>query len=178
MTESTIKDANFWQILTEIERILQTEITFEPIGEDKTPPIQSKAIVIRKFLANQVKDGVAQSIETLPGILVCPNRVMRPPEAGTNVQDDVTYRVILQFIDKDYDPQCGNLRTHMKWFEQAAKLLNHWFASHQVANPNDCIRDGVATSFDVADPKEFVRHKNFIGGVVVDVFVYEQRGAT
>lgn len=178
MTTSTVVDANMWQIMTEIQRVLRSEVQFVAAGEDRSQSIDSKAIVIRKFAFSQIKDGAAGTHETLPGILICPSRVVRPAEAGTNEQDDVVYRIILQFVDKDYDNTTHNLRTHLKWMEQAAKIMNHWFAEHQITNQNDCVRDNVATAFDMPDAREFVRHKNFIGGVVVDAFVLEQRGAT
>lgn len=177
MTTSTTVDANFWQILTELQRVMRTEITFNPMGEDRCKPIDPKAIVIRKFKAPKA-DFVAQTNEITPGWIISPGRVVRPPMEGTNEQDDVIYRVVLQLIDVDYDDQCHGLRSHLKWLEQACKLLNHWFAAHQICNPNDCVRENVATAFDVGDEKQFIRHKNFIAGIAVDNFVWEQRGAT
>lgn len=177
MSNSTIKDAVFWQILVEIQRVLRTEITFNSIGEDGSLSISQDAIAIRKYKAPK-PGSPAEISEVEPGLIISPGRCVRPPMEGTNAQDEADYTVFIQIIDKDYDNQFHNLRTHLKWQEQIVKLMNHWFASHQICNPNDCVRDNVATGFDVGDEKMFVRHQNFVAGVMVVINAWEGRGPT
>lgn len=177
MSESNLQDANFWVILTELQRVLRENVKFVPIGEDQLASIVPESIVIRKLRAPR-PDYPANTSETLPGWIISPGRVMKPSMEGNNAQDETVYRVILQLIDKDYDQGTHGLRSWLRWLESAEKVLNHWFASHQYTNSADCVRDNVASGFDVINDKEFVRHQNFIGGIVVDNFVWEGRGAT
>ena len=174
-----LDDAVSWQAMEEIQRLLREVIRFEVMPDSNTRGITPDAIVIRK-LASPSPDLPSRSDEITPGLLITPgSRVQRPAEDGDNEKEGVHYHYLIQLIATDYD-KCGvNLRSYLKWEEQIARLLSHWFADHQISSDGfGCIWDSTATVIHVMDDKQFVRHEKFVGGVVVTVLALEHRGIT
>lgn len=170
----------FWRALTTIRDGLRNHLQFETQGEDTTPPLTADAIVIRKLISDKPGEP-AKTNETMPGILVCPgSRVSRPPEAGTNERDDAIYPILCQIIAKDQSDKVNNLQTYLMWQSQVARYLNHLFAANQVID-NDAdfgLYDSFAIEVDVVDESRWVKHANFVSGVLVHVLARETRGVT
>lgn len=171
-------DAVFWQILEAVRDAIQDDITLTIQGTDSVGTVQDEAIVIRKILGRQIQNAVWESEELRPGVLICPaNKVIRNPEEGTNQSDDVRYYVLCQIIDGDDFQNEDNLRSYLKWQEQIAKLFNAQ-PLLDVQAVEGCVNIGHAIETDVVDENLFVRHRDFVGGVMIEFISRENRGIT
>lgn len=168
----------FKLVLDEVQRGLREDLRFEAAAGELPLSITADAIQIRKLAPTN--SGVpSRSDELMPGWLVCPGRrIPRDPSLGTNEEDEAAYTVLCQLIVKDYDRSEENLGTYLKWLEQAARYLNHLFARQHLTGDFGCVWDSFATEAMTADPKEWVLHQNFVGGVELQAIAWETRGIT
>ena len=172
-------DAVYWQILDNSQKALREEVRFESMGDGEPAGISPAAIVIRKLVPAK-PDQPAITDEITPGILITlENRIGRPPSEGFNDREGVAYSFACQLIAADYDKTTLNLRTYLKWLEQIARLMSHYFARNAIISGDfGCVWDSMALTTTVLDPKYFVRHQKFVGAVIVTAFALETRGAT
>jgi hypothetical protein len=169
--------AVFWQILQAVQSGIQDDLDLIAQGSDSTSTIASEAIVIRKLI-KQIGNELYESDELRPGILITPaNKVIRDPNEGTNQSDDARYYVLCQIIDGDDMRDEDNLQSYLKWQEQIAKYFNAQ-PLLDVQGEEGCVGIGHATEVDVVDPTLFVRHRDFVGGVLIEFISREDRGIT
>lgn len=171
--------AVWWRILQEVKRGLSQDLRYEAASGGDPMTIGADAIVIRKYPPPPDNER-CRNLETMPGLIISPGRrVVRDPSRGTNEDDEPQYTLFCQLIAADADRLDQNLPTYLKWLEQAARYLNHHFARlHITGGDFGCVFDGFASVTLQGDPKEWVLHQNFVGGVEVTVIAWESRGVT
>lgn len=175
-------DSILWQILEKtVERL--RKINFQVQPGDVVKPIQSEAIVIRKFRNNgklQQPGNEADSQEDYPGILVTPSETFgsRPPQAGTNEMDDATYPVLLQVVARDDGDRVRqtNLRTYTKWCELICRAFQNQDFEGTITGDQGQVYIGYAQQTFAPDRSKFVVHKQFQIGVVCTFLSREPRG--
>lgn len=169
-------DAVLWSLLTDIQTGLRT-LTFEAQGTDTVETISDSAIVIRK---TPRKNGWLEKIfqtERMPGIVIAPINVRRPPTAGTNVRDDAFYSVSIQIIAKDSGVNKErNLRSYLKWQEQIARYLHTQSRSNVQTYAVGQVCIGWTVEGDFWDYVYEAKHEACVGGVLYQVKIREPRG--
>ena len=174
---SATDQERLWSILTAARDGLRNDLSFQPQGGDSAQAIDTQAIVIRKYGFGRPDEGMFQS-ERRPGIIISPpSSVVMNPEAGENDRDDVEYPVLFQIIDSDSarDRQ-ANLRTYVKWQEQVARYFRNQSLTDSGGNCLAWI--SYVSSLDNIDERVWVRHPNFVSGVLVRFVSRETRGIT
>ena len=170
-------DAVFWQILEAVQTLLRS-LTFSAQGSDSVATIEDSAIVIRKLKHGDPDKDERKRDERTPGWIISPgSRISRPPEAGTNIRDDVYYPVLAQLIDKDNFKRENNLQSYLKWLEQAAKVI-HSQPMSDVQSAEGIVDIAHAVVTDTVDESMWVKHKQFVGGVEIVAVSREPRGVT
>lgn len=170
--------AVFWDLLEAVQSKLQSALTFSVQEDDSVRGIEDDAIVIRKLKAG-ANGEPSTSDEHTPGLLIVPGDAVAPPEEGTNLREDVTYGILIQLIDSDYDRKTNNLASYLKWLEQIRKYFSFTTALHaSVTSSKGCVNVVTVRQVFTLDDRQWARHENFVGGVIVEVNVREPRGVT
>lgn len=169
-------DAVLWSLLDDVRTGLRT-LTFEAQGTDTVETIDSAAIVIRKVPR---REGWLEKIfqtERMPGIIISPIHVRRPPEAGTNVRDDAFYSISIQIIDRDTGRNKErNLRSYLKWQEQIARYLHTQTRNNIQTYAEGQVCIGWTVEGDFWDYVYEAKHEACVAGVLYQVKIREPRG--
>lgn len=162
-------DAPLWQLMVGIHREL-SGMVFESVGNDQSMSVSQEAIVIRKAGADQ------ETVEELlPGVIISlPSQNATPWEAGTNVEVESRYPILIQIVVPDLNDKVAGMRSALKWQNMMCRRLSA---------PNlelvDVDTDGVGfeisqtTSVFNIDKKTFALHKGYVCGVIVECLVRE-----
>lgn len=164
----------YWNALSEVQTQLQAQATaskFGVKGTDNVRSIDSDAIVLRK-LSRDNKNSQRHSADKTPGMVITPgNRVVMDPEAGEVGRDDIVYPILIQIIDRDSGDNINGLRTYLFWQEQVARFFRNASLSNVTENYINYI-----AAVDNIDERQWVRHQNFINGIILHVMTREERG--
>jgi hypothetical protein len=170
-----------WQIKEQILQILNDYAPWVPEPEDAglVNPIGKEAIVFRKTIAPERPDNVGHDGEILPGIIVSTPRhdSEMTYSQGTNLLDWVPMRFLIQFVDRDNRQKTGGEKTYWKWQELC------WAIFSEGVEKFDRLEDGSIGQIvsirvryvDSVDPAYWVRHDCFIGGVLLEFEVLNER---
>lgn len=169
-------DSFRYQLMQEILRELQQDVTFEVMPGDKCQPIKPRAIQFRKVSVKLLSQNQGFTFEqAFPGIVLStPFEEPFNPNTGTNERDEYIYHWLIQIIDSDNHEPTANVRTYWKWQEQIRHLL-------QFNCPSRIDSQHVlskCTNVDVVDESKWLKDENFVCGVHVAVQVWESRGPT
>jgi len=173
-------DSVLWQLLTDSQTGLRTDLSFVAQGTDPAQTIASAAIQIQKHpVQSQVgTDKDRLRFELTPGLIISPPKIVhRPITEGTNLRDDVYYPILIQLIDKDNQERLTNLRTYTKWLEQIAKYFHNQGRANVLTTDGQVNIAGASQTF-VVDRKMWFRERLFVGGVIVNFKSREPRGIT
>lgn len=163
------------QVLNEIVRILQEEISWEPDPSNRKTinALQTNAIVFRKVgvLDRDISPG--KVTEQLPGIFVSlPFTEGFPEDAGTNEQDEYRYRFLIQIIDNDNYAKTLNMETYTLWQERimsrgslATKGGLQWRNLTESGNVHATRALCTCTGVQTVDPAYWEKRQGFKTGV-------------
>jgi len=170
-------DAVFFQILETIEEILK-ETSFA--GFDNIPDLPADSIQIRDGLFDtRDTDEEQWKDEPVPAMFITPaTEVSRPAEEGTNIEDDITYRVLVQICDHEEDRfNRDRLRTHLRWVQDISRLFHgkDWTV---LDFDGGCPVISWAQNTRLIDPSAFWKHNYFVRGTIVDILSREPRTIT
>lgn len=175
-------DSILWQILEKTQERLRN-LNFVAQPGDSIGKIDMQAIVIRKMRnvgRRQQPDNEFDVQEAMPGILITPGETYgtRPPEAGTNSNDDVTYPVLIQIIARDDGDRVAqsNLRTLTKWMELIARAFQNSDFEGTITGSQGQVYIGYANQTFAPDPSIFTVHQRFQCGVACSFLSREPRG--
>lgn len=108
---------------TTVQTALQSSITLTS-SDTEVRAIQTTGVVIRKLALRERNYEVGHLAEEKPGILVVPGPVRSPPEAGTNLTDDVTYQIDCIIINQDNWLREDGLATYIQWQQNIRQYFN------------------------------------------------------
>lgn len=172
-----------WQIKEQILKILNKYAPWEPEPEDVgiVGRIDENAIVFRKVISPERVDNISHDGELLPGIIVSTPRqdCEMTYNQGTNMLDWVPMRFLIQFVDRDNRRKTGGEKTYWKWQEQC------WAIFSESVEKFDLLEEGSIGQIvsvrvryvDTVDPTYWVRHDCFIGGVLLEFEVLNERAS-
>lgn len=165
-----------YQILQEILRALQQDVTFRAEPGDSTGTIPKDSIFFRKVNVKQRPENAGFTMtESFPGITVStPYSEPFNPAAGENAHDEYIYHFLIQIIDSDNLEPTANIQTYWKWQEQVLRLFQ--FDCMWPINSPHVLSKSV--NVDVVDTNRWLKEENFVCGVHLAVQVWMTRGPT
>jgi len=171
-------DAIFFQWLEKAEEILK-EVPFRAFGTVRDIP--ADRVQLRDGPFETQSDGPEDEWrdEDLPAIFITPaNEIGRPANDGTQSEDDVHYRAVVQIADKeDGRFNRDRLRTHLRWLQDISRAL-HGYDWTGVDFVGGCPVISWTQSTRVIDPQAYWRHRHFVRGVLVTLHSRETRTIT
>ena len=170
-----------WQIKEQILRILREYSPWEQESDDAgiVKQITEEAIVFRKSVMPERPDGQGRDDEVMPGIIVSSPRqdYEMTYNHGTNMLDWTPVRFLIQFIDRDNRRKTGGEKTYWKWQELC------WAIFSEGVEKFDRLEDGSIGQIvsvrvryvDQIDPTYWVKHDCFVGGILLEFEVLNER---
>ncbi len=160
------------QVLDEILRILQEELTFAVADGDKCNPIKPSSIIFRKVSVADRDINKGKVLEGFPMIVVsCPFEEPFDPTAGEVGHDVYPMSFLCQIIDRDHLEPTRSIDTYWNWQE----LISPQFQFRCLNNVNTKRAFCVAKQVDVVDERYWLKEENFKAGVVIQVGVWRTR---
>lgn len=151
-------------------------LTFDVKSGDTCRAITSDAIVVRKCNTAQRENDQWHANETMPGIVISPAMSIQYSDtAGENNRDDIVYPILFQLIDRD-ESKNDNLHTYLHWQQLVAKAFHQTQRTTDPSSSLYCIINATVSQVDSVDERLWVRHRQFVGGVVVQFLSRESRG--
>lgn len=169
-----------YQILKEIIRILQEEVSWEidaDVDAGIASPLPTQNILIQKVqLERDTNKG--QTAKNFPMCLVCcPFSEPFQPSAGETAHDIYPYSFLLQIIDSDNYQYTDKLATYWLWQQNVTRKFQ--FKCLTDSGNIDVVPTGsyfiqsIAANCDVVDERYWIRDANFKAGIklVVNTFM-------
>lgn len=156
------------QILDEILRVLQEDMTFDVAAEDegKCHPITKEHIVFRKVSEAERDIDTGKPFELIPGIIVSvPLTEPFDPRAGTNAHDEYRWSFLIQILDRDNWEQTRNIATYFLWQEMIAFRFQFMCVQNLDPSVLHCLAN--AMSVNVVDERYWIKNKAFKAGVQI-----------
>ena len=162
----------------EVVRVLKGVLTFEVQPDDTGRTIVEDAVQFQKVNAKTGRSNEkTNQMMDFPGLLVsAPRRTVIPPSEGDNERDLWHYQILIQLVDMDQWDVENRVASWDKWIEQIASYFNfQCFGMEELATKTVF---ALCTANEVSDidEKMWVKHSEFIAGIMLEVRVLQHRG--
>ena len=167
-------------IRDEVLRALKDALVFAVQPDDTGETISEDAIVIQKTSTKADRSHAKSGqLQDYPGLIVSmPRQTAIPPGEGENNSDMWHYQTLIQLIDRDLWDVENRLATWDKWVEQIASYFNFNDLTAGSVDLASKVTWALCTARQVTDidEKAWVKHSNFIAGVLLETQCLQHRG--